>query len=86
MENNQAEQKREKELYKNKKGLRELSDSIKCNNIHPRRREKQVGRKFIWRNKAENFPNLGKEIDVQNQEAQTTPIKISISRPTPDIL
>lgn len=30
----------------------------------------------------ENLPNLGKEIDICIQEAQTTPIKIK-GRPTP---
>ena len=31
----------------------------------------------------ENFPNLEKEIDIQIQEAQRTPIKINNSRPIP---
>ena len=33
--------------------------------------------------KAENFPNLGKETDIEIKEAQRTPIKINKSRPTP---
>ena len=32
---------------------------------------------------AQSFPNEGKEIDLQIQEAQRTPIKINKSRPTP---
>ena len=31
----------------------------------------------------ENFPNLVKEIDMQVQEAQRVPKKISTKRPTP---
>lgn len=30
---------------------------------------------------AENFPHLGKEIDIQIQEARRTPIKINKNRP-----
>ena len=32
---------------------------------------------------SENFPNLGKETDIQIQEAERTAIKINKSRPTP---
>lgn len=32
---------------------------------------------------AENFPNLEKEIDIQIQEAQSTPERINPKRPTP---
>ena len=33
--------------------------------------------------RAENFPNLGKEIDIQIQEAQSTQERINPKRPTP---
>ena len=49
---------------KNKNRLRELSDSIKCNNIHiigvPEEEERER-EKIIWQNNAENFPDLGKK-------------------------
>ena len=31
----------------------------------------------------ENFPNLGKEIDMEVQEAQRVPNKMNVKRPTP---
>ena len=31
----------------------------------------------------ENFPNLGKEIDIQVQEAQRIPNRMDAKRPTP---
>ena len=34
MENNEAKQKRERKILDHKSRLRELGDSIKCNNIH----------------------------------------------------
>ena len=40
-------------------------------------------RKIVWRNKAENFPNLGKETDIQVQEAQWYPDKMNAKRSTP---
>ena len=32
---------------------------------------------------AESFPNLGKPIDIQIQEAQRSPDKMNLERPTP---
>ena len=56
-------------------GLRELSDSIKYKSFHIKgvsgeeRREKKA--KILFEEiMAENFPNLGKETNVQIQEAQ----------------
>ena len=71
----------------NEKRLRELGDSIKCNNITiigapEGEREKEAGNLF-GEIAAENILNLGKETDNQNQEAQRTPIKINKSRYTP---
>ena len=51
---------------------RELSGSMN-HNIHMIRvlaEEEKGNRKFISRKIAENFPNLGKETDIQIQEAQ----------------
>ena len=50
-----------------------------------RRREGRRGRKFFEQIITENFPILGKETDIQFQEAQRTPIKINKKRVTPKI-
>ena len=47
-----------------------------------KKREKKGAENLFEEIIAENFPNLGKETDIQIQEAQTTPIKINKSRPT----
>lgn len=40
----------------------------------PKGEEKEKGTKSIFRVKmAENFPNLGREMDIQIHEAQSTP-------------
>lgn len=49
-----------------------------CGN--PRRRER--GRHNIWRNRAQNFPNLVKDININIQEAQWTPPMMNSKRPT----
>ena len=38
-----------------------------------RKREREWGRENIWRNNAENFTNLMKDININKQEAQWTP-------------
>ena len=56
MESSQAEQKREKRIMQNENRLRELSDSIKCNNTHStggsevEEKERGGERIFIHRN------------------------------------
>lgn len=74
IESNQAEQVREKQ-NKNKNRLREISDTIEHNNIHimgiPKGEDREKGvanscEEIIL----ENFPNVGKEIQIQIQEAQ----------------
>lgn len=35
---------------------------------HQRRKARESGRKFIWRNSGWNFPSLGKEMDIQIKE------------------
>ena len=87
MANNEAEQKREKNIQ-NENRLRELNDLFKCSNIHiigvPEEEEREKGaEKLFQKIIAEYFPNVGKETDIQIQEAQRTPIKINKSRPTP---
>ena len=74
MENNEAEQKRERRIMEHEYRLRELSDSIKCNIIHIIRvseEEREKGAENIFEEiTAENLPNLGKERDTQIQEVQ----------------
>ena len=68
--------------------IRDLWDNIKCNNVCiigvlEEKEEREIMRKIIWRNKAENFPNLGKQTDIQVQEAQRYPDKMIARRSTP---
>ena len=81
MENNEAEKERESKAKEHEIRIRELSDSLKRNNIRiigvPEDEERVKGveglcEKII----AENFPNLGKETDIKIQEAQRTPIRL----------
>ena len=88
MESNQAEQKREKRMMQNKNRLREISDSIKHNNICilgiPGEDVREKGAENLFEEIiAENFPNLGMEADIQIQEAQRATNKIIPRRSTP---
>ena len=66
--------------------VRELSDSIK-HNIHiteiPKEERGKGVKDLFEKIIAENFTNLGKETDIQIQEAQRTPLKFNKSWPTP---
>ena len=78
MENNKAEQKRERKILQNENRLRELSDSIKRNNICiigiPVEKEREKAAENLFEEIIhENFPNLGNEADIQTQEAQRNP-------------
>ena len=68
--------------------LRELWDNIKCTNIRiiegPEEEEKKEGTENIFEVIiVENFPNMGKEIVNQVQEAQRVPYRISPRRNMP---
>ena len=67
--------------------LRELSDLLKHNNIGvPEDEERKKGAEDLFEQiTAENFPNLGKDTDIEIQEAQRTPIKFNKSQPSPGI-
>ena len=83
--------KTEQRIMQHKNRLREVSDSIKLNNICiigvPEEKERKKGTENSFELViAENFLNLGKETDIHLQEAQRTPIKIKKSRPTPRLL
>lgn len=84
----QAEQKREKRIRQNENSVRELWDNTKCANIRiigvPEGEERDKGAENLFVEIIdENFPNLRKETDIQIQEAQRAPNKISPEKPTP---
>ena len=88
MENKEAEQKRERRMMDHESIPRELSDSIKHNNVciirvpEEKVREKMAEGLFD-KIIVENFSNLYKETDIQIQETLRTPIKINKTRPMP---
>ena len=68
--------------------LRDLWDNIKCTNIRiigvPEEEEKKKGTEKIFKEiVVENFPNMGKEILNQLQEAQKVPYRINPRRNMP---
>ena len=82
------EQTKEKRMKRNEDSLRDLWDNIKCTNIQiigvPEEEEKKKGSEKIFEEIiVENFPNVGKEIVKQVQEAQKVPYRINPRRNTP---
>ena len=72
--------KKRKRLRKNEKRLREIQDSMKCNNIHiigiPEGEEEEQGIENLFEKvMMEHFPNLTRERVTQIQESQRVPIK-----------
>ena len=70
-----VEQNKEKRMKRNQHSLKDLWDNIKCNNIRnagvPKGEEREKGPKKVFEEiRVENFPNTGKEIATQVQEAQ----------------
>ena len=83
-----AEQNKEKRMKRNEDSLRDFWDNIKHNNIHiigvPEGEEREKGPEKIFEETiVENFPNMGKEIATQVQEAQRVPYRINPRRNTP---
>ena len=75
-----AEQNKEKRKKRTEDSLRDLGDNIKHTNIRiigvPEEEEKKKGTKKIFEEIiVENFPNMGKEIVNQVQEAQRVPYR-----------
>ena len=71
-----------------KDSLRDLWNNIKCTNIRiigvPEEEEKKKGTEKIFEEIiVENFPNMGKEMVNQVQEAQRVPYRINPGRNTP---
>ena len=83
-----AEENKEKRMKRNKESLRDFWDNIKCKNIRiigvPEGEETEKGPEKIFEEIiVENFPNMGKEIATQVQEAQRVPNRINPRRNTP---
>ena len=88
MEITTAEQNKEKRMKRIEDSLRDLLDSIKCTNIRiigvpEEEEEKKRIEKIFEEIIVENFPNMGKEIVNQVQEAQRVPYRINPRRNTP---
>uniref|UniRef100_A0A8C9D6W2 L1 transposable element RRM domain-containing protein n=1 Tax=Panthera leo TaxID=9689 RepID=A0A8C9D6W2_PANLE len=87
IENNEAENKREMKAKEHKLRMREISDSLKRNNIRiigvPEEEEREIRVEGLCEQIiAENIPNLGKDTDIKVQEAQRTPIRFNKNRPS----
>ena len=83
-----AEQNLKKSMKRNEDSLRDLRDNIKRRNIHiigvPEGEEREKGPEKIFQEIiGENFPNMGKEIATQVQEAKRVPYRINPRRNTP---
>ena len=74
-------------MKRNEDSLRDLWDNIKCNNIRiigvPEEQREKGPKKIFEEIIVENFPNMGKEIATQVQEAQRDPGRINPRRNTP---
>uniref|UniRef100_A0A9L0SHU0 L1 transposable element RRM domain-containing protein n=1 Tax=Equus caballus TaxID=9796 RepID=A0A9L0SHU0_HORSE len=84
----QAEEERELRLKRNEETLRELSDAIRRGNLRiigtSEGEEREKGAESLFKEiMAENFPNLGREMELHVTEANRSPNFINASRPTP---
>ena len=82
-----VEQNKEQKMKRNEDSLRDLWDNIKRNNIRiigvPEGEGREKGPEKIFEEIiVENFPNKGKEIATQVQEAQRVPYRINPRRNT----
>ena len=81
-----AEEIKEKRMKRNEDSLRDLWDNIKHNNIRNIRvseEEREKGpEKTFEEIIVKNFPNMGKEIGTQVQEAQRVPYRVNPRRNT----
>ncbi|KAF0876762.1 LORF1 protein, partial [Crocuta crocuta] len=85
IEKEEAKEKRDKLIREHERRVQELSDTIKWNNICimgiPEEEERGKGAEGVLEQIiAENFPNLGRETDIEIQEAQRTPLRYNLNR------
>ena len=83
-----TEQNIEKRMKRDEDSLRDLLDNINCTNIHiigvPGGGEREKGPEKMFKEIiAEKFPNMGKKIINQVQEAQRVPGRINPRKNTP---
>ena len=87
MEITRAEQNKEKRMKRIEDSLRDLWENIKYTNIRiigvPEEEKNKGTEKIFEEIIIENFPNMGKEIVNQVQEAQRVPYRINPRRNTP---
>ena len=86
MEKNEAEKKRDTKVKEHDLRIREISDSLKRNNITiigvPEEEERERGVEGLCEQIiAENLPDLGKDTDIKIQEAQKIPLRFNKNRP-----
>ena len=82
------EQNKGKRMKRIEDNLRDFWDNTKCTNIQiigvPEEEEEKKGFEKIFQEIiVENFPNMGKEIVTQVQEAQRVPYRINPRKNTP---
>ena len=75
-------------MKRNEDSLRDFWDNIKCINFHiigvPEGEEREKQPEKIFKEiRLKNFPNMGKKIATQVQEAQRVPGRINLRRNTP---
>ena len=74
-------------MKRNEDGLRDLCDNIKHSNIRikevPEEEREKGPEKIFEEIIVENFPNMGKKIATQVEEAQRVPHRINPRRNTP---
>jgi len=67
--------------------LRELHNLVKHSNMRmigiPEDEDRDKGEDLFQQSIAKNFPNLGKDTDINIEEAQRTPVKFNKSQPSP---
>ncbi|KAF0887362.1 LORF1 protein, partial [Crocuta crocuta] len=85
IEKEETEKKRDKLIQEHERRVQELTKTIKRNNIHiigiPEEEERGKGAEGVLDQIiAENFPNMGKETDVEIREAHRTPLRCNLNR------
>ncbi|KAF0872048.1 LORF1 protein, partial [Crocuta crocuta] len=85
IETEETEKKRDKLIQEHERRVREISYTIKWNNVRiigiPEEEDRRKGTEIVLEQIiAENFPNLEREVEVEIQEAQRTPLRCKLNR------